>query len=253
MKTMQLFITPLINEMAGFALILLVWVFASFFYPVYIIPSPWEVVNNLNGLMLQNFIGHLQITFFRIGTGFTISMVVGTAIGVWATIKKKTATLNSMMMVIQVLPGMILAVIFLLLFGLGNLTPIILIATLTLPTLVINTMNGLAKRSTALEEYLSTIKSRQSVWFSHIIFPTLVPVLGSNFSLGIGLAAKIVVMGEFVGAQDGLGYLLNNARITFDMRMVFFYLVILLLVTLFFQAVQSLCFSIAFKKYFYAE
>lgn len=161
--------------------------------------------------------------------------------------------MNSLMLALQVLPGMVLGVIFLLMFGLGSATPILLIATLTLPTLALNTMNGLAKTDKALQELLVTLHARRSVTFTHIILPALIPVLQSNFSLGIGLAAKVVVMGEFIGAQDGLGYLLNAARITFDMKEVFFYLIVLLLFTLLLQALQSLFSSLFLKKYFYPE
>jgi ABC-type nitrate/sulfonate/bicarbonate transport system permease component len=38
----------------------------------------------------------------------------------------------------------------------------------------------------------------------------------------MSMAVKVVVLGEFIGSQDGLGYLLNHARIVFDMKEVFF-------------------------------
>jgi ABC-type nitrate/sulfonate/bicarbonate transport system permease component len=137
--------------------------------------------------------------------------------------------------------------------GIGNATPILLITLLVLPTLAVNTLNGLQKRNEKLEEYLISIRSRKSAIFSNVYLPILVPVLQSNLSLGMGLAAKVVVLGEFIGAQDGLGYLLNNARIFINMKEVFFYLLILLVFSLLFQAVQSILFSLFFSKYTYAE
>lgn len=253
MKRSKVFITPLVNEAAGFILIMLLWGTASLFYPAYIIPSPWDVLSNVNTCLSQDFMLHLNITLYRIFAGFAISLTAGTFFGVLANLKGWTAPMNSLMLALQVLPGMVLGVIFLLMFGLGSATPILLIAALTLPTLALNTMNGLSKKNTALEEYLTSLQSRRSVTLTHIILPALVPVLQSNLSLGMGLAAKVVVMGEFIGAQDGLGYLLNVARITFDMKEVFFYLMVLLLFTLAFQALQSLFFSLFLKKYFYAE
>ncbi|HPH98435.1 MAG TPA: ABC transporter permease subunit [Anaerolineaceae bacterium] len=253
MKRSKAFITPLINEAAGFTLIMLIWGAASLFYPPYIIPSPWDVLGSVKTFLPQDFMLHLNITLYRIFAGFTISLLLGTILGVLAHLKGWSAPMNSLMLALQVLPGMVLGVIFLLMFGLGSATPILLIATLTLPTLALNTMNGLAKTDKALQELLVTLHARRSVTFTHIILPALIPVLQSNFSLGIGLAAKVVVMGEFIGAQDGLGYLLNAARITFDMKEVFFYLIVLLLFTLLLQALQSLFSSLFLKKYFYPE
>jgi NitT/TauT family transport system permease protein len=122
-----------------------------------------------------------------------------------------------------------------------------------LPTLAVNTLNGLQKRNEKLEEYLISIRSKKSAIFSNVYLPILVPVIQSNLSLGMGLAAKVVVLGEFIGAQDGLGYLLNNARIFINMKEVFFYLLILLVFSLLFQAAQSILFSVFFRKYYYAE
>ena len=89
--------------------------------------------------------------------------------------------------------------------------------------------------------------------FKLVYLPALIPVLQSNLSLGMSLAVKVVVLGEFIGAQDGLGYLLNRARITLNMQEVFLYMVILLVFTLVFQAAQSLIFSLFLEKYFYPE
>jgi ABC-type nitrate/sulfonate/bicarbonate transport system permease component len=59
-------------------------------------------------------------------------------------------------------------------------------------------------------------------------------------------------MGEFIGSQDGLGYLLNVARNTFNMKEVFFYLAALLVFTLLYQSVLSLLSTTLFRKYYYA-
>ena len=98
-----------------------------------------------------------------------------------------------------------------------------------------------------------TVKSNKTTIWKTIYLPALIPVLLSNFSLGISMAAKVVVLGEFVGSQDGLGYLLNRAQITFNMKEVFFYLIILLVFTLLVQSLLAFFSSVFFKKYFYAE
>ena len=157
------------------------------------------------------------------------------------------------MVALQVVPGTILGVVFLLMFGIGSATPIILVAILTLPTLAINTLNGLTKKNIQQEQYLKTIQASrwQIVRFSYL--PALVPVLQSNLSLGMSMAVNVVVLGEFIGSQDGLGYLLNHARILFDMKEVFFYLLVLMAATLLFQAFQSTFFSLFLRKYYYPE
>jgi NitT/TauT family transport system permease protein len=225
---------------------------AALFYPPYIIPSPLTVITDLPSYLPENFAYHLGITLYRTVIGFSLAYVAGTLLGILAFTKKWVKPLNSLMLALQVLPGVILGVIFLLMFGLGSATPILLVAFLTLPTMAINTVNGLARKDQVQEEYLISIKSSQLAIARYVYLPALVPVLESNLSLGMSMAVKVVVLGEFIGTQDGLGYLLNNARIFFNMKEVFFYLVVLLVFTLVFQAIQSAVFSVFFKKYYFA-
>jgi ABC-type nitrate/sulfonate/bicarbonate transport system permease component len=69
----------------------------------------------------------------------------------------------------------------------------------------------------------------------------------------MGLGLKVVVLGEFIGSQDGLGYLLNVARIYFQMDKVFFYLIVLLLFMVLYEFFINLIFVIFFQKYLYGE
>jgi len=253
MKPSRIFISSLLNEAFGVLLIIAVWEGVSLFYPSYIIPSPAAVVTGISALLTVDFAHHLWITACRIIAGFLIAFGIGTLSGVAAAVMKITKPVNSLMVALQVVPGTILGVVFLLMFGIGSSTPILLVAVLTLPTLAINTINGMAKRNIAQEEYLKTLQcSRwQVARLSYI--PALIPVLQSNLSLGMSMAVKVVVLGEFIGSQDGLGYLLNHARIMFNMKEVFFYLLVLMLFTLLFQALQSSVFSTFLRKYYFPE
>ena len=75
----------------------------------------------------------------------------------------------------------------------------------------------------------------------------------SNLTMGVSLALKVVVLGEFIGSQNGIGYLLNVAKIYFNMPAVFFYLTVILLIMLLFQIAEQLLFALVFGKYFYPE
>lgn len=252
MKNTLSFISLLRNEVIGAGLILLVWSLSAMAYPAYIIPSPVEVLKAAAAGLPQGFGQHVLITLYRVMAGFAFSLLAGTLLGSLAFVQKWGGQLNALMMALQVLPGTVLGVIFLLVCGLGSATPILLITLMVLPTLALNTFNGLYAKNLLLEEYLVTIKSKKRLLLSTIYLPALVPVLQSNLSLGVSLAVKVVVLGEFIGSQDGLGYLLNNARIFLNMKEVFFYLLVLMIFTLIFQAVQHLFFSMFYRKYFYA-
>jgi ABC-type nitrate/sulfonate/bicarbonate transport system permease component len=92
---------------------------AALFYPPYIIPSPLTVITDLPSYLPENFAYHLGITLYRTVIGFSLAYVAGTLLGILAFTKKWVKPLNSLMLALQVLPGVILGVIFLLMFGLG--------------------------------------------------------------------------------------------------------------------------------------
>ncbi|GAP21460.1 ABC transporter permease [Leptolinea tardivitalis] len=248
----KIFITSLRNEGFAFLLFLGVWSIISIFYPVYVIPSPLAVISAFPGFLPDEFLHHLTVTACRIGVGFGVSFFVGSFIGILAFARKWEAPVNALMAALNILPGMILGVIFLLIFGIGHLTPIALVLFLTLPTLTINTINNLSKRDVTLEQYLVSLGAKQKHILRYLYLPALVPTLLSNLSIGMGLAIKVVLMGEFIGSQDGIGYLLNAARIYFNMKEVFFYLILLLVFTLIYQGILTLLANTVLRKYFYA-
>ena len=72
----------------------------------------------------------------------------------------------------------------------------------------------------SLEQYLLSAGGSRRHLVRHLYLPALIPTFQSNLSLGFGLSLKVVILGEFIGAQEGLGYLLNVAAIHFDMKAV---------------------------------
>ncbi len=253
MTDSKIFITSLKNEGIALLLFLGVWGLISVFYPVYIIPSLLDVVIGFPGYLPDSIAHHMLVTFYRVVIGFGVSFVLGSIVGAFAFAKGWQSPVTALMSAVNILPGMILGVVFLLVFGIGSQTPVALVIFLTLPTITINTVSSLARHDVALEQYLISIGADRGHILRYLYLPALVPTLLSNLSLGMGLVIKVVLMGEFIGSQDGLGYLLNVARIYFNMREVFFYLFLLLVFTLVYQCCLTLVTKTFLKKYFYAD
>ncbi len=239
------------NNLVGLVLLLVVWFVLSLFFPSYILPSPGQVLRASPTVLNAAFVPHLGLTMQRVLIGFLLAFGVGSALGILAFILHLTEHLNSFMVALQVIPGTILGIILLLVFGVGDWTPIALVALLTLPTVTINIANALAKRDFGLEQYLLSAGAGRRRLVRHLYLPALIPTIQSNLSLGFGLGMKVVVLGEFIGSQDGLGYLLNVAAIRFDMQAVLGYLCVILVISALFEIGQSLIFSLFLTKYFY--
>lgn len=253
MKRSIRFSTAVRNNVVGLGLLLVVWLVLAQFFPSYILPSPARALRAAPAVLNAAFLPHLGLTMYRGVLGFLLAFGTGTVLGILAFTLRLTGHLNSFMVALQVIPGAILGVILLLVLGIGNWVPIALVALLTLPTVAINTANALAKRNLNLEHYLLSAGARRRHLVRHLYLPALIPTIQSNLSLGFGLALKVVILGEFIGAQQGLGYLLNVAAIRFDMQAVLLYLCVVLVISALFEIAQSLLFGLFLEKYFYPE
>ncbi len=241
------------NNVVGLAVLVGVWFILALFFPSYILPSPGAVLRAAPAFLNGVFPSHLGSTMYRVAVGFALAFGAGSVLGILAFTLHVTEHLNSVMVALQVIPGTILGIILLLVLGIGSWVPIALVALLTLPTVTINTANALARRNVALEGYLLSAGGRRRHLVKYLYVPALIPTFQSNLSLGFGLSLKVVVLGEFIGAQNGIGYLLNVAAIHFDMKAVLFYLSVVLLVTALFEIAQSFVFAVFLEKYFYPE
>jgi len=229
----------------------MLWALLSLFFPVYIVPSPFAVLGKTPHFLRQGIFSHLTITIFRVLIGFFCAFLIGTITGVLSILINKSLYLNAFMALIQVIPGTILGIIFLLVFGVGNCVPIALVVVLVLPLIAINTSNSLANRNEKMEQYLVSIGGRRRDLYHHVFLPLLIPAFQSNLTIGFGISLKVVILGEFIGSQSGIGYLLNVSKIYFRMDEVFFHLSVIIAIMICFQITQSFLFSVLGKKYFY--
>ena len=241
------------NNAIGLFAFFMVWVIMALFFPPYVLPSPVTVLQDVPSHLNQDVVHHLAVTVLRVLSGFGLAFLLGTLFGILAFVTHLTEYVNTFMVSLQVIPGAILGILLLLVMGIGNGVPIALVAILTLPTIAINTANALTSKKVVLEQYLISAGGKKAHLVRYLYLPILIPTFQSNLSIGFGLAVKVVILGEFIGSQDGIGYLLNAARIYFNMKEVVFYLVIVLLFTALFEVTQSFLFNACFEKYFHPE
>ncbi|MDP8210655.1 MAG: ABC transporter permease subunit [Candidatus Stygibacter australis] len=246
---LQLFIGLIKNNFTGFIVFIAIWLLLSLIFPDYIIPDPWQVISKAGKLIDADFLHHLQLTMFRLLTGFVIAFLVASALGIIAYIMSVFEYAENILSLFQVIPGTILAIIFLIIFGVGDKVPIAMIIAMSIPIMAINTSTGLRGVNREQQEVVYVFGGSMPQVIRYVYIPALIPVFRSNFLIGTGLALKVIVLGEYIGCEDGIGFLLNNARILFQMEKVFFYLLIIMLIALIFHIIINLVFVELFRRY----
>ena len=237
------------NNTSAFLIFLIIWTVISLFVKSEFIPTPLEIIKNSEKLINADFFINFKATILRLLLGFAISFISALIISLIAHCFKVRIILETTLSLIQVIPGIVLGIIFLILFGIGNTTPVMLIIVMVTPVMTINNLNAFSGIDHNLEDVVKVFGGGNYDIFSNVWIPAILPSIKSNLIIGSGLALKIIVLGEFLGSENGIGKLLNDARIYFNMNEMFFYLVVIVFTAFIFQLIIHLLFVHLDHKY----
>lgn len=216
-------IGALIYPVGMMVALIVVWEVAArlFSIPPYLLPAPSQIVLSMdsNAVIL---IKESVVTTFEILLGFALSVAVGVplalAIYLWRPFARAVYPL---LVSSQAVPKVAVAPLFLVWFGFGLLPKVLIAFLIAFFPVVINTAMGLA----SLERekiYLAQSMGLGSVaTFFKIQLPNALPSIFAGLKISITLAVVGAVVGEFVGGQGGLGYLLLIANGNMDTALLF--------------------------------
>ena len=216
-------IRALIYPVGMMVALIAVWEAAArlFSIPPYLLPAPSQIVVSMdsNAIIL---IKESVVTTFEILLGFALSVAVGVplalAIYLWRPFARAVYPL---LVSSQAVPKVAVAPLFLVWFGFGLLPKVLIAFLIAFFPVVINTAMGLA----SLERekiYLAQSMGLGSVaTFFKIQLPNALPSIFAGLKISITFAVVGAVVGEFVGGQGGLGYLLLIANGNMDTALLF--------------------------------
>lgn len=194
-----------------------------------VLPAPSAVAVSLwQGLTQQSFIPDLGVTFVETIAGFAIGagagLVIGGLIGQSRLLEK---VVYPYVVAFQTIPKVAIAPIIVIWCGYGISSKIVITATIAFFPVLANTIVGL---QTTPREQIELMRAyTASPWqvFVKARLPQALPYIFVGLDVAIVLSVIGAIVGEFVGAQAGLGYLILQRDFTMDMAGVFAILVIL--------------------------
>lgn len=210
--------------------------------PAYKLPTPWAVADRGWELGTQGSLTvHIEQTFAEIGQGVLLGSVLGIVL---AALMSRVGWIDRALMpivvVLQVMPKISIAPLVVLWLGLGIGSKIALITVVTFYPMLINMKGKLSSLPSSLEE-LSRILDLGLVRRAVTVdLPYCLPSLATGLRLGVLQAVTAAVIGEFIGAQYGLGYLEKQAQDNDDIRLVIVSLILLSLIAVVLYALVGL-------------
>jgi NitT/TauT family transport system permease protein len=202
--------------------------------PAFILPPPSRVVVALwRGFATGLYLPHLGHTLLETILGFLVGSALGFGLGTIVALSRWVEFfLYPYIVMFQSLPKIALAPLIIVWFGLGLTSKVINAALVAFFPLLVNTMVGL---KSADEERVSLMRSlaaseRQIFWMLRL--PNALPFVMAGLDVAMIFALIGAIVSEFVGAQNGLGMLMQSMNFTMDVSGQFSILIILSLMGL---------------------
>lgn len=171
---------------------------------------------------------HIWVTCYETIIGFTLGTLLGTGIAIilWSC-PFTSKVLDPYLVVLNALPKIALAPIVI--FWVGNGTTAIIVITLliSIVTTIISVLTGFNEVDKGKLLLMETFQAKKYQTLKHLVVPATVPVLISALKINVGLSWVGVIMGEFLVAREGLGFLIVYGGQVSQLDMVMMSIVIL--------------------------
>ncbi len=178
--------------------------------------SFWLVAGN--GTLLRHTLYTLLEVLAGLTLGVTLASVTGYFLAKFPTVEK---LLSPYVVASQAIPIVAIAPLLIIWFGPGLVSKILICALIVFFPVLINTIVGLQSVPEDLHDLMRSLQAtkRQTFWLLEV--PASLPIFLGGLRVGATLAVIGAVVGEFVGADRGLGFLVNRARAEYDTALVF--------------------------------
>ena len=197
----------------------------------------------------QSLFAHIGITLMEtlISFAFVVLLGIGTAVLLWAG-PKLSKVLEPYLVVLNSLPKSALAPLLIVWLGANVRTIIVAGMSVALFGSVINLYTGFRGADPEKLKLIRTLGGTKKDELTKIVLPSSVPLILSVMKVNIGLCLVGVIIGEFIGARQGLGYLIIYGSQTFKLTWVLMSIVILCVIAMVLYAMLDLIEKYTLKK-----
>jgi NitT/TauT family transport system permease protein len=209
-----------VRQLLALAVLLALWEaagHAGMLNPLYM-PTPTQIWAAFVDLFGSGRIWpHSEATFTAALVGLALGILVGISLGVLAALIPPLAELlEPVMLLLNAIPRVILAPLFVIWFGIGLGSKVALALILVAVLIFFAVYSGIKEVDQRLVERVRTLGGGRSVLIREVYVPSVTAWVMGNLKVGVGFAFTGAVVGEFVASSRGLGYLLQFAQSTYN-------------------------------------
>lgn len=181
------------------------------------LPSPFQLAREFAELSREGYAGtplwdHVLTSLLRMLTGFVLSVVIAVPLGLlMGSSPRVRAFLNPIFNSLRPVPSIALIPLMVLWFGIGETAKVFVIFLASFLFVVLNTSAGVATVPRSLVRAAVNLGASRAQLFWRVIFPASLPAIMTGLKTGLAVSWAVVVAAELLGAQKGLGYMIEDA------------------------------------------
>ena len=182
----------------------------------FVLPTPWQIGQRIVADFAM-LIEHTWVTLLEVLTGFVLAIVIGVPVALAIFYSRPfEKAVYPLLIALQTIPKVVLAPLLVLYLGYGWAPKIFLAFLIAFFPIVIATVVGLQSLEPGMVNLVRSMGSTEWQTFWKIRLPAALPNIFGGLKVGIALAVIGAVIGEYVAAERGLGYLQLQANAKFD-------------------------------------
>jgi NitT/TauT family transport system permease protein len=160
---------------------------------------------------------HLWVTIQETILGFVLGTLLGVGVGFlfahWETLAH---IFDPLMVALNAMPRVVLAPLFILWFGLGLLSKVVMVVSLVFFVVFFSTYTGLREVDRDLVNNARILGASPRHMIRHVLLPSALTWIFSSLRTSVGFALIGAVVGEYLGSHEGMGYVISYAESMFN-------------------------------------
>lgn len=201
----------LFRLLTGFISFLILWELLYLLLNTHTIPSPLETIQYMVAVPNKLFY-HCRASFLRVLAAISISLIIGVPVGVLIGVNRTcNRILSPLLYFIYPIPKVAFLPVFMLLFGLGNTSKIILIIWIIIFQIILSIRDGVEQISPIYFKVMDSFCVSAGQRYRYLILPAILPQIFSGLRISIGISLASLFFAENYATVYGIGYYILSA------------------------------------------
>lgn len=204
------------SQLTGFVCFLIIWQVLHLLLKTHTVPAPLETIVYFVSVPLV-LLRHAGASILRVLAAVGISLVIGIPSGIFLGVNQTCKRLLSpLLYFIYPIPKIAFLPVFMLLFGLGNASKIILIIFIIVFQIMLSVRDGVAQIAPVYFQVMDSFCVSMKHRYRYLIFPAILPYLFSGLRISIGISLASLFFAENYATKFGIGYYILSAWTKMD-------------------------------------